>query len=100
MATDIEDFGFSFEEDTAESTAKAVSDIELLQRKVDDLQQQVENKDKVIREMYKKILVLLNNLKKNPEKPVIKWPNRAEAIEKFVTELNELRDKGKNDAKG
>lgn len=38
---------------------------------------------KQLNEMYNSILPLLNNLKANPEKDYIYWPNRAEKIEAF-----------------
>ena len=33
--------------------------------------------------LYNAIVPLLNNLKKNPEKEYILWPNRTEKIEEF-----------------
>lgn len=35
------------------------------------------------------IMPLLNNLKKNPEKDFVKWPNRTKDIENFIKKLNE-----------
>lgn len=40
--------------------------------------------------LYNKIKTLLDNLKMNPEKPVIKWPNRLKDIEKFEKQLKEI----------
>jgi hypothetical protein len=38
------------------------------------------------------IMPLLNNLKKNPEKDIIHWPNRAEKIDAFIKKMNKLVD--------
>lgn len=38
-------------------------------------------------EVYKMILPLLQNLKKNPDKDYIKWPNRVKVIESFEEKL-------------
>lgn len=65
------DFGFSFGDDT--SSVPAVDKSELL------------------REM---ILPFLNNLKKNPDKDVIKWkgPDRVKMIDDFIEKMNNLVD--------
>lgn len=88
----VEDFGFSFEEDTTASDGALKEDLVV---KVTELEAEVERLYKNNREMYKKIAALLNNLKKNPEKPMIKWPNRTESIDKFIKEIEELREKAK-----
>ena len=41
-----------------------------------------EHEDKLNR-LYEAILPLLHNLKKNPEKEYIKWPNRVKKVEEF-----------------
>jgi hypothetical protein len=41
-----------------------------------------EQEDKLNR-LYQAILPLLHNLKKNPEKDYIKWPNRVKKVEEF-----------------
>ena len=65
------DFGFSFGDDT--SSVLAV------------------DKSKLLREM---ILPFLNNLKKNPDKDVIKWkgPDRVKMIDDFIEKMNNLVD--------
>ena len=42
--------------------------------------------DKIDR-LYNAITPLLNNLKKNPEKDYILWPNRLEKVEQFESML-------------
>ena len=46
-------------------------------------------KAEMLRDM---IMPLLNNLKKNPEKDIIHWPNRAEKIDAFIKKMNKLVD--------
>jgi len=40
--------------------------------------------------LYNAIVPLLNNLKKNPEKEYILWPNRLAKVEEFETHLQEI----------
>jgi hypothetical protein len=49
--------------------------------------QTAENKANLL---YKAIIPLLNNLKANPEKEYIYWPDRAEKLEAFAEKLNEI----------
>lgn len=41
--------------------------------------------------MHSAVLVLLNNLSKNPEKTIIKWPDRVERINEFKEKLERIR---------
>ncbi len=43
-------------------------------------------------ELYAMIIPLLNNLKKNPEKDMILWPNRVEKIDEFIVKMNRVMD--------
>jgi hypothetical protein len=75
MATeeDIFDFGFTaVHEDELESAQLALNSSALAETTQDKL-------DK----LYKSIIPLLNNLKKNPEKDYIFWPNRTDKIKQF-----------------
>lgn len=40
--------------------------------------------------LYNAIVPLLNNLKKNPEKDYILWPNRLAKVEEFETMLQNI----------
>jgi hypothetical protein len=40
--------------------------------------------------MFKMIMPLLNNLKKNPEKTNIVWPNREKKIDEFIEKLQNI----------
>lgn len=86
------DFGFS-----------AVSEAELkiketeLAAKLADTSNQLKNKvadasDNLgkLNKMYQMIMPLLDNLKQNPEKDYIFWPNRKDKIDAFVKSLKEL----------
>lgn len=42
--------------------------------------------------LRKMIMPLLNNLKKNPEKEYIHWPNRVEKIDQFINKMNKYID--------
>tara|TARA_Y100000389_G_scaffold55576_1_gene51415 strand:- start:20975 stop:21235 length:261 start_codon:yes stop_codon:yes gene_type:complete len=78
------DFGFTaVDEDelqTVQQTAAVAHDAEQLamttQSRLDKL--------------YNSVVPLLNNLKKNPEKEYILWPNRLEKIELFETKLQQI----------
>ena len=40
--------------------------------------------------MYDMIMPLLNNLKKNPDKPNIVWPDRQKKIDDFIKKLDDV----------
>lgn len=40
--------------------------------------------------LYNAIIPLLNNLKKNPEKEYILWPNRLDKVEEFETYITKI----------
>jgi len=52
-------------------------------------QPEAQAKLEMLRDM---IMPLLNNLKKNPEKEIIHWPNRVEKIDGFIKKMNKLVD--------
>ena len=74
MVDDIFDFGFT-----------AVDEDEL--ETVQVTQKKAENTDERLNGLYNAIVPLLTNLKKNPEKNYILWPNRLDKIEEFETML-------------
>lgn len=71
-----DDFGFTFEHG---------NDKELLtsQEQIQDLQDRLKAVEKMI-------LPLLENLMRDPEKDMIKWPNRKPVIEKQIKKLKKL----------
>ena len=78
-----DDFGFTFTDSHEESTKKIQTD---LTAKTADV---MKWKSKCS-EMHSMIMPLLNNLKKNPDKPTINWPNREEKINEFIAKLNSI----------
>ena len=71
---DADDFGFTFEHET---------DMEPITNEVDDL------KDR-LRAIQKIYLPLLENLAKNSDQPIIKWPDRGPVLKKQIDKLKTL----------
>ena len=79
MSIDIEAFDFGFtavDESELEAVQKTSSKLESTSSKASELE------DK-LNKLYNAIQPLLTNLKKNPEKEYILWPNRVEKVEQF-----------------
>ena len=79
MSIDIDEFDFGF-------TAVDESELEAVQKattKVESTSSKVEETEEKLNKLYNAILPLLTNLKKNPEKEYILWPNRVEKVEQF-----------------
>lgn len=72
--SDIFDFGFT-----------AVNEDEL--EAVQQTQAEANSTDERLNNLYNAITPLLNNLKKNPEKDYILWPNRLGKIEEFEAHI-------------
>ena len=79
-----EDFGFSFiDESEIDSEIKRVAE-----DAAEEAAAQVEMSDKErLLQVEKLILPFLTNLTKDPEKVMIKWPNRKEVVEKQISKL-------------
>ena len=81
MSDDIFDFGFTAVDEeelqAVQQTAALANDAEQLALTT---QQRLDN-------LYNAIIPLLNNLKKNPEKEYILWPNRLSKVEEFEARL-------------
>jgi len=72
--SDIFDFGFTaVDEEELEVVQKTTTTATSTQDKLDRL--------------YNAVTPLLNNLKKNPEKEYILWPNRLNKVEEFESHL-------------
>tara|TARA_A100001011_G_scaffold142222_1_gene150182 strand:+ start:10869 stop:11135 length:267 start_codon:yes stop_codon:yes gene_type:complete len=79
MSIDIDEFDFGF-------TAVDESELEAVQKattKVESTSSKAEEAEEKLNKLYNAILPLLTNLKKNPEKEYILWPNRVEKVEQF-----------------
>jgi hypothetical protein len=86
MADNLLDFDFGF---TAvdENELEAVQSVKSQASSASETAQELENK---LNKLYNSILPLLSNLKKNPEKEYILWPNRVEKIEQFEDLITEI----------
>jgi len=71
-----DDFGFTFAKET---------DITPITNEVDDLKQRLQ----AVRKIY---LPLLENLAKNDDQPIIKWPNRGPILKKQIAKLKALTE--------
>lgn len=81
---DIFDFGFTaVNEEELEVVQKAQQQVTQESTAAKTLQERLD-------ELYNAITPLLNNLKKNPEKDYILWPNRLEKVEQFETMLQKI----------
>ena len=77
---EIFDFGFTAVD---ESELEAFQQLETVTDTVDETQTRLDN-------LYNAIQPLLTNLKTNPEKEYILWPNRLEKIEEFETYIQNI----------
>ncbi len=84
MSNDLFDFGFTaVDEDELEAVQKQ-------NKKVEAATSVATNTQDKIDELYNAIVPLLNNLKKNPEKDYILWPNRLKKVEEFESKLQAI----------
>ena len=78
MSDDIDfDFGFTA---VTEDELDVVKDVT---KKAESLGANALNTQDRLDKLYNAITPLLNNLKKNPEKEYILWPNRLSKVEQF-----------------
>lgn len=75
------DFGFTAVD---EDELNAVQEKNL---QVDAAQSTAEASQEKLDKLYNAVIPLLNNLKQNPEKDYILWPNRLKKVEEFETYL-------------
>jgi len=80
MKHDIFDFGFTTVDETE---LDAAQQLETVTSTVDEYQARLDN-------LYNAVQPLLANLKSNPEKEYILWPNRLEKIEEFETYIQNI----------
>ena len=85
MSDDLDfDFGFTAvtedELDVVKKTQDSVNDAEQLATSTQD----------TLDKLYNAIIPLLTNLKKNPEKEYILWPNRLEKVEQFEDHIQKI----------
>lgn len=56
----------------------------------DDMSEAVDTAQTKAQQIYDAIMPLLNNLKLNPEKPNIVWPDRVKKIDNFIKKLDNI----------
>ena len=84
MSEDIFDFGFTaVDESELESVQKA-------QAEVSTTSADAQHAEDKLNKLYNAILPLLTNLKKNPEKDYIYWPNRVGKVDEFEDMITKL----------
>lgn len=77
MSNELFDFGFTLvDENELEAVQQAQATVSATSSTADQTQAKLDK-------LYNAIQPLLNNLKMNPEKEYILWPNRTEKIEQF-----------------
>lgn len=77
----VDDFGFTFG-DEDEIVANAIAPVA---DEITDLKKRLE----AVRKIY---LPLLENLAKNSDQPIIKWPNRGPLLQKQISKLQLLTE--------
>ncbi len=77
MSEEIFDFGFTLVDEDELDTVQEI------EKKVSETSSTAESTQDKLDKLFNAIQPLLTNLKKNPEKELIKWPNSLEKIEKF-----------------
>ena len=84
MSDDFFDFGFTaVDEEELEAVQKVTKKAEASQTEASSAQERLDK-------LYNAITPLLNNLKKNPEKEYILWPNRIEKVDQFEDHLRKI----------
>jgi len=85
------DWGFSaVSEDELESIKVLEQKASDLEKSKQSIEQEAEIANQKVNAMYKAILPLLNNLKKDASRPYIYWPDRVNKINLFIKKLEEI----------
>ena len=81
------DFGFTaVDESELEAVQKATSQVSEVASTADAVQTKLDK-------LYNAVTPLLNNLKRNPEKEYLLWPNIVEKVEQFADILYKIYSK-------
>ena len=82
--SDMFDFGFTaVDEEELEAVQKATTAAWKIEAAATTTQDRLDK-------LYNAVVPLLNNLKKNPEKDYILWPNRLAKVEEFEDHLQKI----------
>ena len=82
--SEIFDFGFTAVDEDELSAVQQTTAL------ANDAEQLATTTQERLDNLYNAIVPLLNNLKKNPEKEYILWPNRLAKVEQFETHLQTI----------
>jgi ABC-type nitrate/sulfonate/bicarbonate transport system substrate-binding protein len=82
--SELFDFGFTAVDETE------LNSYQQAEAKVEDAEEAASAVSEKIDNLYNAIQPLLNNLKANPEKEYILWPNRLEKVEQFEKFLYDI----------
>jgi phage-related protein len=84
MTKELFDFGFTLvDENELEAVQQAQSQVANVSTSVSETQAKLDN-------LFDAVQPLLNNLKQNPSKEYILWPNRLEKIEQFEDHIQKI----------
>ena len=84
MTKELFDFGFTLvDENELEAVQQAQSQVANVSTSVSETQAILDN-------LFDAVQPLLNNLKQNPSKEYILWPNRLEKIEQFEDHIQKI----------
>ena len=81
---DIFDFGFTA------VTEDELASVEISKKIAEESSATAEQFEARLDKLYNAIIPLLNNLKKNPEKDYILWPDRLSKVEAFESYLQNI----------
>jgi len=82
--TELFDFGFTLvDENELDAVQNAQAQVKNVSTSVSETQEKLDS-------LFNAIQPLLNNLKQNPEKEYILWPNRLEKIELFEDHIQTI----------
>ena len=82
--SDMFDFGFTaVDEEELDAVKMDQQDKGGMEESLEETQQKLDR-------LYNAIIPLLNNLKKNPDKDYILWPNRLEKVDQFEDHLMKI----------
>ena len=84
MSDDIFDFGFTAVDETElEAVQKATAEATQVATTANSTQEKLDK-------LYNAVIPLLTNLKRNPEKEYILWPDRLSKVEAFEDKMTEI----------
>ena len=91
MSQDLFDFGFTaVDEDELEAVQKEQQKAATIGTEAAKAAEAARSNQKQLDDLYNAIVPLLNNLKKNPQKEYLLWPNRLAKVEEFETHLQKI----------